>query len=55
MAWEDPDAMGERRWVLVGMSERARLLAIVYAMPDERTVRVISARQATRQEAKQYA
>ena len=56
LAQEDEDADGEARWVLLGMSARTRLLIVVYTLrgPDER-VRLISARKATRKEAKYYA
>jgi len=51
---EDPDALGEGRWVLAGMSESTRLLSVVYTLRDDR-IRLISARRATRREAKVYA
>jgi uncharacterized DUF497 family protein len=52
---EDPDAEGEARFVLIGMSSRARLLTVIYTLPDEETVRLISARLSTSTEAKYYA
>ncbi len=53
---EDEDAEGERRFVLVGMSGEWRLLTVCYALRDEEeTIRLISARQATRREERQYA
>ncbi|KHD06198.1 hypothetical protein PN36_15350 [Candidatus Thiomargarita nelsonii] len=51
---EDPDVEGENRWVLVGMSTQVRLLTVVYTLRDER-IRLISARKATKTEAKNYA
>ncbi|RKZ50614.1 MAG: BrnT family toxin [Candidatus Parabeggiatoa sp. nov. 3] len=51
---EDPDAEGENRWVLIGMSNQARLLTVVYTLRNER-IRLISARKATKKEAKIYA
>ena len=54
LAIEDPDARGENRWVLVGMSDFARLLTVVYSLRDDR-IRLISARRATKREAKTYA
>ena len=56
-AWvrEDPDAAGEVRFVLIGMSCQARLLTVIYALPDDDTVRLISARQSTLTEEKYYA
>jgi uncharacterized DUF497 family protein len=52
---EDPDARDEVRYVLIGMSEKLRLLTVVYALRDEETVRLISARKATGKEEKAYA
>ena len=54
LAMEGPDAEGEIRWVLVGMSDQARLLTIVYTLREDR-IRLISARKATRHEASEYA
>jgi uncharacterized DUF497 family protein len=51
---EDPDADGENRWVLIGMSNQARLLTVVYTLRNE-CIRLISARKATKNEAKNYA
>lgn len=51
---DDPDAEGEHRFVGLGMSEQGRLLVVVWTMRGE-TVRPISARKATRKEAKSYA
>ena len=51
---EDPDAEDENRWILWGMSDQTRLLAVVYTLRKNR-VRIISARKATRNEAKDYA
>lgn len=55
LAQEDDHSRDEARWVLIGMSQEARLLAVVYTLRDEETVRLISARRATRKEAKFYA
>jgi len=56
LAQEDEDAQGESRWVLMGTSVQDRLLIVVYTLcgSDER-IRLISARRATRNEAKYYA
>ena len=50
---EDPDAIGERRFVSIGQSSAGELLVVVFA---ERTgaYRLISARRATRKERSQY-
>ena len=52
---EDEDAEGEVRFVLVGMSREDRLLTVCYTLREEETIRLISARQATRREERQYA
>ena len=51
---EDPDAKGENRWIVFGMSKRVRLLAVVYTLRAEK-IRIISARKATRLETNDYA
>jgi len=51
---EDPDAEAENRWVLIGMSNQARLLTVIYTLRNE-CIRLISARKATKNEAKNYA
>ena len=50
----EDECEGEHRWIVLGMSARARLLVVVYALPDEETIRLISARRATRTEAGAY-
>jgi uncharacterized protein len=55
LAQEDEDADGEARWVLLGMSNSARLLTVVYTLRAEDRIRLISARKATRKEASYYA
>ena len=52
---DDPDARGEMRLVLLGMSHTGRLLIVCYTLRDEETVRLISARKATKKEVKYYA
>ena len=52
---EDPDAEGEQRFILIGMSCNLRLLTVCYAVPDEETIRIISARKSTRREEADYA
>jgi len=52
---EDPDADGERRYILIGMSTLQRLLTICYSMPDGETYRIISARKPTKNEEIAYA
>ncbi len=52
---EDPDSQGEQRFILIGMSTDLRLLTICYALPDEDTIRIISARKPTKREDASYA
>lgn len=52
---EDENAEGEMRFLLVGMSREGRLLTVCYTLRDEDTIRLISARRATRREERQYA
>jgi hypothetical protein len=49
----DPDAEGEQRFVLIGLSARLRLLVVVHAEQGD-TIRIISARLATGHERRQY-
>lgn len=51
---EDPDAVGEARWLLIGTSDLG-LLTVCYTLRDEETIRLISARRATTKEKKYYA
>jgi len=63
--WDDPlvfvgldDVVnGEQRWRAVGVVGSVMLLVVIHAYPDtgnEERIRIISARQATRQERKNY-
>ena len=54
LAYEDNDATGENRWVLLGMSYQARLLVVIYTVRGE-SFRLISARKPTTKEANNYA
>jgi len=45
----------EERWLLMGMSFKARLVTLVYTLRGEDRIRLVSARKATRKEAKHYA
>ena len=51
---EDPDAAGERRFVVLGLGNAGELLVVVY-MQREDECRLIAARRATRRERKLYA
>jgi uncharacterized DUF497 family protein len=52
----DPDhSEDEERFLLLGMSDRLRLLLVVHCFRDEESViRIISARTATKRERQQY-
>jgi uncharacterized protein len=53
MATDEEHSWGERRYTILGRSEQHRLLFVVYAYRGDR-IRIISARRATRREAKTY-
>ena len=54
MNMPDPDhSGGEQRFLVLGMSERARLVVVSYAERPPRT-RIISARRATNHERRKY-
>lgn len=50
---EDPDAVGEQRFVTLGMDALGRVLVVAHTQRGERT-RVISARKASRGESEKY-
>ena len=47
------EGQDEERWISIGMDSLGRILVVVYTWRDER-LRLISARPATRKEARQY-
>ena len=49
----DDEGADEERWISVGTDSLSRILVVVYTWRGER-VRLISARRATRREARQY-
>jgi uncharacterized DUF497 family protein len=54
MTIPDPDHSGdEERWVIIGQSNRGRLLVVVH-IEDDNTVRIISAREAEKRERVKY-
>jgi uncharacterized protein len=56
VAWYDPDhSDDEDRELLVGHSDRGRLLVISYTVREPEVVRIISARRATPRETRIYA
>lgn len=50
---EEPDAVNERRFVTMGMDALGRGLVVVHTPRDSR-IRIISARETSNSEAKQY-
>jgi Uncharacterized protein conserved in bacteria len=50
---EDPDALGERRYIAIGLGNLGELLVVAYSERAEE-YRLISARRATRKERKHY-
>jgi uncharacterized protein len=48
------DFMDEERFILLGTDAFGRLLVVVYTWRGEHTIRLISARKATRREREQY-
>ena len=50
---EDPDSLGEQRFITLGTDALGRVLVVVYTYRGER-VRLISARKASRGESEQY-
>ena len=50
---EDNYAENESRWILLGMSNQARLLVVVYTLRGE-SIRLISARKPTTKEVMCY-
>ena len=55
---DDDQAVGDERWITLGLAAAERLLLVVHThieQSDDRiAVRIISARRATRREARQY-
>ena len=50
---EDPDAIGEQRFVTLGIDDSGRLLIVAYTMRGD-AIRLISARKASKGETRQY-
>ncbi len=51
---DDAHSIGEQRYYCIGFSNQQRLLTVVYTARPEATLRLISARAATRREEKEY-
>ena len=56
MQFEDNDTIGEERFILLGQSNLSRLLVVVHCErgADKQTLRIISARKATKSEKQHY-
>jgi len=53
--FNDPDHSGnEERFILLGMSTKANLLIVCHCIRSAETIRIISARRATKRESEQY-
>lgn len=56
--FDDDHSEGEKRWVTLGQAKGRRLVVVVHTWQEQDTdivhVRIISAREATTHEAKQY-
>jgi uncharacterized DUF497 family protein len=51
---EDPDAVGEQRFVTLSLSDQANLLVVVYAYRGPDTVRMLSAWRANKRQGELY-
>jgi len=51
---EDPDAVGEQRFVTLGLSDQANLLVVVYAYREPDFVRMLSAWRANKRQREAY-
>jgi len=51
---EDPDAVEEKRFVTLGLSDQAKLLVVVYAYVESEIIRVISAWKANKRQGELY-
>jgi len=49
-----PDALHDDRFILIGYSREQRLLFVVHAEVESDSIRIISARKATKHEKKHY-
>ncbi|ETX07409.1 BrnT family toxin [Candidatus Entotheonella palauensis] len=54
LSQEDLSAEGEDRYVVIGMDAFGRILTVVYTYRGDDTIRLISARRATRREWREY-
>jgi hypothetical protein len=53
--WDDKNSHDEDRFLMLGLSNKFRILLVVHCFKEsESTIRIISARKATKNEMKQY-
>ena len=52
--FDGPHSSDEDRFIIIGMSDHARVLTVVYVERTEETMRLISARRATSRERRIY-
>lgn len=53
--FDDPDhSIQEERFLLLGMSMKARMLIVCHCIRHDSVIRIISARKATKKESEQY-
>lgn len=53
--WDSNHSQGEERFLMLGLSNKLRILLIVHCYrEDNSTIRIISARKATKNEKKEY-
>ena len=52
--YDDNHSLEEERFIMLGMSYQFRLLVVCYCVRNHNSVRIISARKATKKEAKSY-
>ena len=53
--WDDKNSKGEDRFLMLGLSNKFRILLVVHCFREsELTIRIISARKATKNEMKEY-
>ena len=54
LVYDEPHSETEDRYILVGMSQHLKILAVCHCSREDETIRIISARKATKNESKQY-
>lgn len=54
LVYDEPHSELEDRYILVGMSQHLKILAVCHCSRYNETIRIISARKATKNETKQY-